>query len=488
MLNILWVEDEYSEQKQTQWFKDRIVTIKNSFDSAVEVIKSDLFDYDIVVLDINLENSEHSPKAISHANQFSKGDVRAFLERSGMNLYFMLLENGFPKEHVVFLTANSNEQYTHINDLKQAFDNGDDGNFNKIFLSITRSFSDEDKRHAYQFIDKPDGYDENNFYELCNYLESHFKSVNEGQRKNTYEVLLDTAIDCRIEVPQAFNKNTNQLDEYLKIQESNQYLVLRRGIIDGCKHVESYESSDVFFDKYLLENELVQIEDVMNYFGILKNFFPVREPSNKKALYKIFIRTLSHEWEAAKSIKISLSKIKKDSQLAWIMRNTRHWITHNTNLFNDTDETLVAYLFIINIRVMFDSDAVMRDYESNLLKLFENESLDEDDFIRKKIPVSEVYIALRKLVKNNLDEIKDDYYFHTLANNIQESKSKIRHDHKLFIKLLYQMFWLLLSNPLSKTKDSENLSDIEFFNFKYQSEPYIQEIARHIYHRSFPEA
>jgi hypothetical protein len=117
MLNILWVEDEYSEQKQQQWFKDRNVTVRTSFDAAEQTINSDLNRYDIVVLDINLENSETSENIKKYANYFgvSVGD---FLGRSGMNLYFMLLEHGFPKDRIVFLTANADETTSQINDLR----------------------------------------------------------------------------------------------------------------------------------------------------------------------------------------------------------------------------------------------------------------------------------------------------------------------------------------------------------------------------------
>lgn len=484
MLKILWVEDQLGG-KQTELFGDRPVTLITNFDEAEGKINSAIDEFDIVVLDIDLDQSEVTDNVRKHAASYEL-EASEFLKESGMTLFLTLLEKGFPKERIVFLTANLDKKTDLLDKLQRSHEKKDFYSVDSILDEIQNGLGDEKIDEYQKLINSGD------MVRLISYLKEYYGETSQSETPNTYNRFCDAYKRCRIQPPEAINKNLNDvkkhISDWLDEHDENQYLVLRRGIIDGCKHVESYKSSDVFFDKYLLENELVQVEDVMNYFGILKNFFPVREPFNKKALYKIFIRTLSHEWEAAKSIKTSLSKIKKDSQLAWIMRNTRHWITHNTNLFNDIDETLVAYLFIINVRVMFNSDAVMRDYESNLLKLFENESLDEDDFIRKKIPVNEAYIALRELVKNNSDdEIKDDYYFYTLANNIQQSKSKIRHDHRLFIKLLYQMFWLLLSYPLSQTKDSKNLSDIEFYKFNYQSMPYLHDLARHIYHRSFPE-
>lgn len=489
MLNILWVEDEYTEQKQRQWFKDRCVAIETSFDAAEKAINSDLNKYDVVVLDINLENSEHSENVKEYAKDYKS--VHDFLEKCGMNLYFMLLENGFPKERIIFLTANANETTSQINDLRQAFDRGDDDKFLKILVSITSSLGDEEKKNAYELISHPDGYDESDINSLCDYLSAYFNKLNNSEGKNTYEILCETANNCRIKVPKSCVKGTNQLDIDLETLEKNKYLVLRRGVIEGCQYATTLMKDNIYFNKYTRENESIQEEDIQNYFEILKNLLPMRESIDKWSLYKLFIRTLSHEWEAAKSIKID--KGKKDAVLAWVMRNTRHWITHNSNLFTEVDENLIAYLFIVNMRVMFNfNEDAVQDYEKTLLKLFDNEALDEDEFLAKKAPVRDSYIELKMLVKNdNKDNeseqnIRDDYYFHHLTNNIQQSNSSLRHDKKLFIKLLYQTFWLTTSNPLPSTKDCDNLLDIKFYNFNYKSKAYLFQLARHIYHRSFP--
>ena len=70
MLNILWVEDEFSEQKKITWFKNRAVYVKTNFLEAKETINSCLGQFDLIVLDINLENTEHSNEITELANQF----------------------------------------------------------------------------------------------------------------------------------------------------------------------------------------------------------------------------------------------------------------------------------------------------------------------------------------------------------------------------------------------------------------------------------
>lgn len=278
-----------------------------------------------------------------------------------------------------------------------------------------------------------------------------------------------------------------KLRKWIKEQESD-YAILRRGIIEGCQFTKNLTIDKLYFDKFTNNNESVQPEDIFNYLEILENFLPLREPANKADLYKLFIRTLSHEWEAAKSIKRDNNK--KDAALAWIMRNTRHWITHNSNLFSALDEGMLVYLFIVNLRVMFNFDDELQRHEEILLKLLAEEALSEAEFKTKSIPVSDAYLELKNIV---LDEkhsgqnqnVEDAFYFNELANNIQLSNSSRRNDKHLFTKLLYQMFWLTTSNPFISTGNRKNLLEIKFWNFNYAEKPYLFELARHIYSRSF---
>ena len=310
---------------------------------------------------------------------------------------------------------------------------------------------------------------------------------NHGENTQTIQEAFKSA---KIALPKIHQKSDSDVQSWVKNRYENQYSRLRRGIIEGCHQAKNLSIDKLYFNQFTNNNESIQTEDILNYFEVLEDFLPLREPENKKSLYKLFIRTLSSEWEAAKNIK--RDNDKKDAVLAWIMRNTRHWITHNSNLFNEVDECLVAYLFIVNMRVMFNSDDnTLQNYEEILLKLFYRESLSDADFKSKDIPASKAYLELKNIIldenenKNHKDKIEDAFYFNELANNIQLSNSKLRNDKKLFIKLLYQLFWLTTSNPFIETKSRKNLLEIKFSNFKYTD--YMSELARHIYHRSFPQ-
>jgi hypothetical protein len=277
------------------------------------------------------------------------------------------------------------------------------------------------------------------------------------------------------------------------------YVNLRRGVIEGCKLAKLLPPERLYFNKYILNQDGIKPDEIISYFEILENFLPLREPGNKQAIYKLFVRTLSHEWEAAKNIRPD--KEKHDAVLAWIMRNTRHWITHNSSLFDELDERFVAFIFMVNLRVMFKFDDYQQHpHECILLKLFDNQSLTQQDFLNKTLPVSNAYLALRNIVwdenskiheKNKKSGSKDKpideaFYFNDIANNVQLSESPLRHEKEIFIQLLYQTFWLTTCNPFVDKKNKQSL-EIKFWNFNYSDKPYMLEIARSIYHRSFPE-
>ncbi|MDP2902271.1 MAG: hypothetical protein Q8N96_04085 [Methylovulum sp.] len=315
--------------------------------------------------------------------------------------------------------------------------------------------------------------------------------------KNSIDDFKEKCSSIYIPEVKAFEKKDPEYENlriWIKNQESD-YIKLRRGIIEGCQHIveliqeKKLVSDSLRFNDFISEPEKqVSIEDMRDYVEVLEKFLPLREPSNKAAMYKLFIRTIAHEWEAADP--------KKIKGLAWIMKNTRNWIVHNPTLFNELDEKTLAYLFIINIRLMFDIDEAVQRYEKMLLNLFVEDAVSEIDFktktVNKLIPFSKAYLELKNLVlderrdKSQKINVQDGFYFNELANNIQQSNSSFRNDKPLFTKLLYQMFWLTTSNPYVDTGYKRNLLEIKFWDFKYPEKTYFFEVARHIYNRSFP--
>jgi len=281
---------------------------------------------------------------------------------------------------------------------------------------------------------------------------------------------------AKINLPEIYQKSDLYVKKWVKEQYENPYSVLRQGVIEACKELKKPEKK-LCLDKFCKEGKTA-ILDIDDYLMTLEKFLPLREPDDKTVLYKLFLRTLTHEWEATEP--------KKIRGLAWIMKNTRNWITHNSNLFNEVDENIVAYLFMINMRLMFDFDETVQNYEKILFSLFSEEIIGKEVFENqskhKLLPIKDAYQNLQN--KSSHENVKDALRFPALANNIQESESKLRSDKKLFYKILYQMFWLINAYPRIKIENRE--AKIKFEDFDYTKKPlYLREIARHIYKRSF---
>ena len=305
---------------------------------------------------------------------------------------------------------------------------------------------------------------------------------------DTTTSIQDTFKSAKIALPPIYKKSDKEVNEWVKSCYENPYSRLRRGIIEGCRSIikliedNNLTKDDLKFNDFINESEKkVSFEDMRDYVKVLEKSLPLREPndSDKAVFYKLFIRTLSHEWEAAEP--------KNIKGLAWIMKNTRNWIVHNSNLFNALDEQMLAYLFIVNMRVMFNFDEAVQPYEKILFNLFDDklarevfEAQNKNELIRP--PITKAYCDIKNLALDN--NVKDAFLFSTLANNIQESNSPVRNDKQLFTKLLYQMFWLINSYPRVDTRNRKVL-EINFSDFKYPEKSYLFELARHIYKRSF---
>jgi hypothetical protein len=269
-------------------------------------------------------------------------------------------------------------------------------------------------------------------------------------------------------------KGYDHLRHWLNQQESD-YTKLRRGIIEGCRLIaQNLSEKDILFNRFITgKDKTFTLDDALDYLKALENSLPLYE-CNSKELYKLFIRTLSHEWEATDS--------KTITELAWIMKNTRNWIAHNSALFNALDERMVAYLFMINLRLMFNLSDEVQNYEKILLSLFEQET------VIAHFPFSKTYLHVKNLVlqeRSRSKYIKDSFEFNELANALQQPQSSIRHDKALFYKLLYQMFWLLTSKPYVSINQST--LEIQFQSFAYDKSPYLIELAKHIYKVSLPD-
>lgn len=309
--------------------------------------------------------------------------------------------------------------------------------------------------------------------------------------------------DAKINLPKLYFKYDSDVKEWVKKCYENPYSILRRGIIEGCRHLKELSNDKHRFNEFIHDREKQFNEEVLrDYLEVLENFLPLREPENTEVRYKLFIRTLAHEWEATKweSAKFEKPYNRELYAFYWIMRMTRNWSAHS-KIFEQLTSQDVAYLFIINMRTMFDLGETLLPYEKHLLRLFTDVISDQEMKRRigenpksRDIPLIENYAALLDKMGNTWQAIN----FHNALNNLQKNHDK-ENESNFFIKGLYQSFWFLTSTGrvyLPRENNELHLEQIQKFSvlnyqFKYvnyKKPEYLFEIARHIYKSSFPEA
>ncbi len=338
---------------------------------------------------------------------------------------------------------------------------------------------------------------------------------NHGENTTTIQNAFKSA---KIQLPTIYKKADKEVNEWVKERYENPYSRLRRGIIEGCQYLRKLPEDQLRFKKFIKESEKQPgIDDIRDYLDVLANFLPLREPEKPEktaSLYKLFIRTLAHEWEAADPDQPNKSKLDDQEAkefarelknngiyaFSWIMKMTRNWLAHS-KVFEQLSAEDVAYLFIVNMRAMFDLGDQLLAYESHLLSLF-SVSITADDMKywagsyhgNRKIPLIKNYAALLHKSGKRWEAVN----YHDALNQFQKNKSeKSPEDMAFLITGLYQTFWFLTSNGFvslptdeDKNLDTKKLVGYKVLNyqfgfFDYKKSDFLLEFSRHIYSRSF---
>lgn len=301
------------------------------------------------------------------------------------------------------------------------------------------------------------------------------------------------------------------LRNWLSRKEKTPYLQLRRGIISGCQFIcERIKTSSIasiqfqnFLNKKPTENELKV--SLLDYLETLEKFFLATEPVSKTRTYKLFLRTLAHEWENnANSNHLPESdKNTYVSSFGWIMKNLRNWMAHNV-LKDDFTEQDVAFLFITAMRCMFKLPDEVQRYEWAFFSLFEPIEKDEMERLlsAREIPLASTYLKVQKDLLDlrettkYLKELKEHSSFNELLNTFQQNKGSYNYNVGL-----YQIYWLTLPkmetniDPISVTNNTASFNTQHVFNetnsygfndWKTNEKHFLFHFSRHIYKNSFP--
>ncbi len=495
MLNILWVEDTDTLilEKQQTWFSGRVPDLKTNFIDAMNAIDKNLNQYDLVILDIDLENTPHTEEVSKIANYFGKTETE-FLKESGVFLFLQLIEQGFDREQIIFLTGNADENISRVDELREAAEQDDDSLFDEIFAEIQKGLNEDKRKEIASFIE------EDNINGLCNSLENYYDGLHKNEEKDTYNRFCDSFKKSLVCPPKGIHKGLNvtkHLNEWLEKHEKNTYLVLRRGIIEGCKYLKKLikENDDniqlrSFVKGTKKNNPVIEIltTDIENYLDTVAQFLPVRKPDAINEEYRLFLRTLVHEWEQNIDPQ-ELPREKYGSDIhtfAWLSKQTRNWVSH-AKLLEPLNSEIIAFLFLVNMRAIFKLPVEIQSYEQILLKcisknpanFIDNDELEERindskinvDSILESIPLIEKIDKCGKLVNREKTYFEKRYFSEKINDIYLHNTGKTKnHDYQAF---LFQLFWANQQNYLA--------------DLTANSDDFLPTLARHIYNRKNAE-
>jgi hypothetical protein len=284
-----------------------------------------------------------------------------------------------------------------------------------------------------------------------------------------------------------------KLRQWVKERESD-YAILRRGIIEGCEflrsHIEKDDGNIQFRDFIKIENNHeIPVTDIKNYLDALSQFLAIKQPNTPSDIniqYRLFLRTLVHEWEEnidpkrlkekypqffRKDQPSSFGKMNDIYTFAWLMKMTRNWVSH-ANLLDPLNPQIIAFIFLVNMRAMFKLPKAIQPYERILLRCV---SLSSANAINSQTLNNDISCA-----EQNVDgilaglNINESGHFGKKINAIYRQNTgnpeAEEHDFKGF---LLQYFWV------NQKLDLRSLTAA--------SGDFLPTLASHIYSHSFPQ-
>jgi hypothetical protein len=442
-----------TKQEVKELLRKQGILVEFSFLGGLYFIRNQLSQVDYIILDIRLDVKSKSkdenqwlPKILQDFYGYEPNDDKTIDENShlvandklfrvaGYQLYVeLVMEHGFPKEHILFCSDHANEQEEHRNAFKQA----------------------------------------------------------------------------KIEFPKLYSKDDkDEVQTWVREHRENPYSKLRRGIINGCQYIQSLlkdkTEAAIQFDEFMkADNErTITVPDMQDYLETLQNILPLRQPIHPQRLYKLFIRSLAHEWDAAypdylpkcyKDDKDCVKVRRVKSTFGWMMKHARNWAAHTTEL-DQLAEPEVAFLFMVAMRAMFKLSEFTEYYENMLLNLFDktDSAIMKDEIgttsMNTKLPLSRTYLEVKNHILQSKTE--DALYFNIMLNNLINNQVKFD-----YVTGLFQMFWHGLS-PARLFEGGTNIDRKQNVVFKYsfwlndygkEENGFLFELARSIYKRSFAD-
>lgn len=349
-MKYLWVEDfgdiGYKNELEEKWknyycLKDKELIIQPNLEETLEYIQDYPNGFDVVLLDINFPIFKPNSSSNIYEDYFSNIITKKFFDKNketgaGILLFlYLVLKFRFPKERIVFLSANILENTDEKNipdDIKEALKYIDVDNVKQIsqddyetYDGIVYDINENYKgKIVLKYKDEIEELNESEFKqyvrvikEKCNELfntrecddsdnanESDFTQVKYNAAKKEFEKIgfkLSKAFPKPDINEKGYDKKFKQ---WIETTETK-YARLRRYIIEMSNIIESNLSDDIIvYDKYSNKKNLDDEIFSIKYKNLLENIklMPIISFTNheeKHVCYRI-VNQITHDWESSK--------------------------------------------------------------------------------------------------------------------------------------------------------------------------------------------
>lgn len=419
--NILWIDDRDDKDAEPEplkwmehWLEDssetQYIEQVDLFQSAVEKISKNYYQYDLVIFDINMEKGfmESTDKPDYLKEEFKKCHISFDYAKisseegkktAGIYLYLLLLSKGYPLERMLIYTGNGaavmNDQ---IKD-KLGYFNFDDNIFKK-----------KETEHSFS-------------------TEPYF-------------------------------------------QGNNSYYFVRRLVFQACEYwkdqLKNKKNSEISFNQLYFgdnaEKQGIGANEFIEKLDTLELMMPVSRPANPEKIYYQIIQNLSAFHEG----KVDITKINNYPDLKkyhCCMRNFRNWSAHNKLNRKKIEKKYFLIMFCIALRTYFNGKPEQQNFDTDLYdyeKICNFNNSEETDF-------SKIEETLKECFKETAANLKD-YKTKTVKSSLYLDLDEMIREYsknpeaKMEMKYIFLPIWsdkklLTAEETAEETNVSEDLTE-----------------------------
>jgi CheY-like chemotaxis protein len=448
MMRILWVEDDVNVARNQpilfgDFLKSHGFKHISDFSLADSEISDKLYKYDLIILDINLNNSSEDERITELAKKFELSNT-AFLEEAGFHLYLNLLKQGFPQTQVIFMTGNVNTKGARAGEIqrfKKAINESTDAKKQQqAAQELARLMSDDEPDEFYQVLRR--GVRTQIFQWVDEWGKEPTEIFDGETVKNTYEIFEQRFKEARLIPPGAIDKKqdcSTNLKNWLGSHcERNidkdkglnyDYLTLRRGILNVVTEIKD--------DSAIELNPTFQELDKTTFLeGLTCHLREFSLPKTKycQLLYSILCEYLTKPFqEAYKGKGLTQDENVENRHLKLPLYNLRNWIVHGLLVGSNTRLSAqeVGITFLLAMKGIFNVEKY--GYCEELKQLFDTSSITRQQLIDqiKMLSRREKYYAARRKKQTSFDVIH--YKTNKGLNGNWPQENYIRHFYATYL-------------------------------------------------------